>query len=305
MVIREELIGMDMNKRYAQQHLMLTRALTSLVQRMEHKQIDYRILKGIPLNQLLYGNKLVRRSCDIDVLIHFEDLKPMHQALSEQGYELQQPETFFNLVCERGFLSRYMDQLSWRHPETKILIDVQWHTAAMNYKGFILKDLQGDHEIAIYHQKIKVLTPEQNFHYLCIHGAKHFWERAQWLNDLAVFSQSIAYQWHEVLSLATKTKSIRALLEAKYLLKKIHNIELNAVPHSLRDRLTVKFRLFFIRQHKQHKYVNLFFILFLLPELAQKKHYLIRVLLFRLKALKQMDVLENPTPWKMILRSFI
>lgn len=294
-----------MTKRLVQRHLMLTRALISLVHQLEHKQIDYRILKGIPLNQLLYGHQLVRHSCDIDVLINIDDLEKLDTELSHQGYVLQCSRSLFNLICQKSFLSHYMDQLAWQHPETKVTIDVQWHASILNDKGFTLKNYTASNEILINQQAVKTLTPEQNFHYLCVHAAKHLWERPQWLNDLAAFHQNVDFCWHQVIALANTSDSLRSILEAKYLLRKYHQVELQPVPHTVMDHLLVKFRLLFIRQTKHHMYTNIFLTLLVYPRLDQKKHYLIRTLLLRIKSLRQTETLNNPTPFKMILRSLV
>ena len=58
--------------------------LTQMTSSLSQMHVDYIVLKGIPLNQLLYGERLVRKSRDIDILIQVKDIASVHQYLVEQ-----------------------------------------------------------------------------------------------------------------------------------------------------------------------------------------------------------------------------
>lgn len=52
---------------------------------------------------------------------------------------------------------------------------------------------------------------------LSVHGAKHFWERLNWLLDVAELTAGQPVDWHLTIRIAAKLKSTRLLLLGLYL----------------------------------------------------------------------------------------
>ena len=75
----------------AQHQLLLRKHLLDIHDFLQERHIPYVVLKGIPLNQQLYGNKMLKYSGDIDILVDKKDFLAAHTCLLELGYELQSP----------------------------------------------------------------------------------------------------------------------------------------------------------------------------------------------------------------------
>lgn len=294
-------------------HLLSTQELIKITSQFDRMHIDYVILKGIPLNALLYGEKLVRVSRDIDVLIHINDIQTVHHYLLTQGYQYKSAVPIAALTLELSWLTQYMDEVLYWHPDKNISLDVKWHISTLNCLDMSWCDIKDHTMVLVNEHPICTLNPAQNFYYLTIHAAKHGWERRQWLEDLAIFSQKIPFCWETVCALAQKTQAVRSLLEARLLLQQHFHIQLKDIPHSFWDKIGVYVRLYIIKSKwfdklagntKMYSYLSLSLILFLLPKLSQKYHYMKGVLILRVASLNQVSRCKKPTFYKMIWFSF-
>jgi hypothetical protein len=62
---------------------------------------------------------------------------------------------------------------------------------------------------------------------LCVHGARHLWERLSWVTDLAaVISATDEIRWTELLAMAKRTQTERILLVGLQLAKGLLNTQL-------------------------------------------------------------------------------
>lgn len=297
-----------------QRHLISMHELIQLTTDLNLMHIDYIALKGAPLNQLLYGDNLVRVSRDMDILIQIKDIQSAHHYLVDRGYELQLPFSMAHLSCKPSGLINYLDEILYWHPLKHIALDLKWHTSSLNRFGMSWCDIKNHTVIHMNAHPIKMLNAEENFYYLCMHAAKHRWEYRQWLEDLAVFSQKIHFCWDTVISLAESTQAIRPLLEASLLLKEQFHIQLKDIPYSFWDKMVVKIRLYFIGSNwfgglknktKSKWYFSAILSLCLYPKIPQKCHYIKRLLVLRVSSLRHINRFKNPKPYKMILFSFL
>src|SRR3990167_3061175 len=295
-------------------HLKSMHELVRITADFSQMGIDYIVLKGIPLNKLLYKDQLVRSSRDIDILIQIKDIQRVHQYLIADGYQLESSVSIADLTQEPSCLTQYLDEILYRHPHKKIALDIKWHISTMNCFGMSWCNLENHDVIAIRGHNIRILNPEQNFYYLCNHAAKHDWEFAQWLEDLNVLSQKVSLRWGRVVSLAQATKTIRPLLEASLLLQQHHALQLQSIPHSFWDKLVVNTRLAVIQSKwferwtttpKSKGYLSAIMGLFLYPTLFQKYHYTKRLFVLRVASLRQISRFKSPKPYKMILFSLL
>lgn len=229
-------------------HLLTNAALIQIVKDFDNSKINYRILKGIPLNQMLYGKKLMRYSNDIDLLIDLKNLNQVHNYLINAGFQLLFPYSLLSrLSKKRSYLKKLIVEVPYVHPQKKTIIDLHWFENKTYEILMCSGHLNTHNSINISDQNIKILYFNQNFYYLCLHGSQHLWERKQWLDDLIIFVKKFTLNWNNIICLAKKTKGIRPLLEAKILLEKEFQIKMPALPSSFMDLQIIKLRLFFIQ----------------------------------------------------------
>jgi hypothetical protein len=66
--------------------------------------------------------------------------------------------------------------------------------------------------VEISGRTVRTFSAEDTLIMLCVHGAKHFWERLAWIVDVAELIASQPVDWPLTLRIATKLKSRRLLL---------------------------------------------------------------------------------------------
>lgn len=296
--------------RQLQRHLKHRDELISITHYLDQHDIDYRILKGVPLNQLIYGIQVKRHSCDIDVLIHLKDFLTLHHYLIEQGYTLQHPHTLCDLLHHQQFLMNYVDEVLYWHAKKAIAIDLKWKLYSGHRTHLDQQAFESFQMVFIHHNPIKVLSAPQNYYYLCLHGAKHLWSKSQWLEDLASLITNVTSEWAQVILLAQSTYSLRALQEANILLQHHFQIPPLKVPCRFSDRLIIKLRFYFIharwfKQLSAHArlkvYLSMTLNLLLHASFQQKKYDLTRLFVIQVASLKNVRHFQCPTACKMIL----
>lgn len=300
---------------YFQRYLLLTQETTFLIKYFQQFNLDIIILKGIPLNMQLYQQRYLRETRDIDCLISKKDLLIYHHHLLKLGYQLNSslpsPEYWFD---KYPFISHYFYQLPYFHPDKKICVQIKWGTSADNVNGMHWIDYSKIDTIYIQNTAIKTLTVEQNFFYLCDHGAKHCWEHIKWLVDLAVIWKNNRVNWSEITELTELTQSIRPVLEASILLQRHLNITLSPITHSYIDKWIVYFRLFCIQKtwfskiptkSKKRIYAGIVLNFFLYPGVNQKIHFLVRTLLSRVESQKIIYQFNKKSAFKIFIALII
>lgn len=293
-------------------HARYTAELVRLVKQLDDLAIDYRVLKGIPLNQALYGNQLIRESRDIDLLIQTPDFLQVHQCLVAAGYQLRHEYSLDQLMYHQQFIMNYIDEMAYWHPMRRILIDLKWEIrCASGSPSHMWPQLVRYEFTEVGGCAVKTLPPAINYHYLCIHGAKHLWLRRQWLTDLAQFQKKIHFTWKEVFEIPRETLSIRALLEASCLLKAYFEVPMPSIDCGVMDKVAVKIRLYFVRSvwwqgvFENHpvvkKYVIFLLHMLLYPTLIQKCRYLVSI--GAIRARHHVLRFKKPTFFKLVVRS--
>jgi hypothetical protein len=279
-----------------QRHLIAKRYLLTIVAELEKVNISYVILKGIPLNQQLYGNQCIRISKDIDLLIPLSKLELAHHCLIGLGFQLISEFSPELLTQQRKKIYVGLKDLTYRHSKFLIEIELHWRTTITRNFGFDFADIEAYRQtISIENKDLFVLKNEYNFVYLCIHGAISHWRRLKWLVDIAVFSQKQTFSWEEMLKIAEHHHARRCVYEACELLADM-GVHLPAMNVRITDRLAVFIHIMYIRRLwrscSQSAPIEQLFQLLLHPCLKQKFNFFCNRLLFRAPCRKKL--LNNP-----------
>jgi hypothetical protein len=75
-------------------------------------------------------------------------------------------------------------------------------------------------------RKLRTFSVEDTLVMLCVHGAKHFWERLAWTLDVAQLVTVQEVDWRLLLEIAAKMESTRVLLLGLYLAQDLFNASL-------------------------------------------------------------------------------
>lgn len=293
-----------------ERYLRMMRGMFDVLDTLQKQAIQPIILKGIPLNTQLYGAQCLRMMSDVDVLIKPDELMMAHDCLLQLGY---QRHSFLNpsdLVHDYAFLMDHVSELLYIHPKTRIAIDLKWRLSPVFCRASNWFDRSKISEITLFSQKINILNHEQNFLYLAMHAAKHGWEKLKWLLDLAAFYQKMPLCWPTVISLAQEAHAVRPLLEATLLLQYVLQTKTKHVPHTVLDGVMTRLRLHCMRSQWDQKppktiYKNVISALFLYSNLAQKKEYMIQLILLRTNALRRIGQFKKPSAFKLVFKKLM
>lgn len=165
-------------------NILLAGELNGLLGLFGENEIPIIPYKGPVLAAAIYGDLGLRKAGDLDLLVRKRDLQKAGGLLLSRGYEAQPRLTG---AQENAYL-RFERERSFVHYERRQVVELQWELMPRQFvfplsverlRGRLRKTEVGD-------TLVPSLSPEDMILVLCVHGTKHFWERLQWVCDVAV-----------------------------------------------------------------------------------------------------------------------
>lgn len=163
--------------------LALVAELLRILRRLSDAGIDTLPFKGPLLGLDAYGDLAARPFVDLDLLVRPGDLDAAIAALSTLGYRSRYR---FSPARDRWF-RRVDGDYPLVHPDTAVLVEL--HGRAMSRRfgsGIPTDDLWRRHAAQyVGSVEVPVLSDNDRFYLYVVHGAKHRWERLEWLASTA------------------------------------------------------------------------------------------------------------------------
>jgi hypothetical protein len=181
--------------------------------------IEFAVVKGPVLAQRAYGDPAARSYSDLDLLVRSADIPRAVALLAAAGYESRIP-------VEAIRAGKIPGQYFFRGPRTNTIVEL--HTEkTLRYFPLPLpieKYFQRRTSLLLDGQLLPALSLEDEFVLICIHGAKHFWERLMWISDVAaIVHRQPEIDWKRIQQSAVEVGAERmvrlALLLAERLLR--------------------------------------------------------------------------------------
>jgi len=213
-----------------------TRELNEVVDSFRRSQIKAIPFKGAVLSSSVYGSLALREFGDLDLLIEETNYVRARKIIIERGY---QPEYdwFLNETQELAFIRR-TGESSFLSQNGSIEIDLHTRliaghlftlTANLDYVWTRLQ------KVTLLGQDVETLQLEDNLIYLCIHGAKSFWERIIWICDVAeLIDRHDKLNWQYLFVKSQSLGCHRMLLLGCYL---AHHLLSAKLPEQVHSRL--------------------------------------------------------------------
>ena len=205
--------------------LTLLGRLTSVLQLFNQHNLPVLVFKGPVLADLAYGDNSFRQAGDVDVLVSRGNFVRAKELLESLGYEMvpaltpSQQTAHLNFHCEIPFL----------RDNGFTVIDLHWSLAP---KAFPF-GLNGEEvfarsrQLSIGSQRYPTLGAEDLIVFQCMHGAKHYWSRLEWITSLAeLIQRERNIDWKQVVQLARTTHSLKMLALALNLVAKLSDAEI-------------------------------------------------------------------------------
>ena len=189
--------------------MALLRELLCLHRLFETAKIPVIPYKGPVLAWVAYGSFIRREYSDLDFVVQQKNVPDVVAVLKAAGYRPQ-----FDLrEAHAGQGGSAPGQYSFLSHPQKILVEFHTERTLRYFPTSIdLQDLLSRLMLVeIGGQRLHTFSIEDTLVMLCVHGAKHFWERLGWVLDIAKLAAVQGVDWALVTRVAAKMESTRVL----------------------------------------------------------------------------------------------
>jgi hypothetical protein len=179
------------------ENLRQVRGLKVVAAAFAQSGIPWLCIKG-PVNAaMFYDDPTLRPFSDIDLLIHLPDFERACASLAERGFR-----PFFDMKRQwQALYFRDQSQITLVHAGSTI--DLHWELLSNKYSfAPAMKAVWARAERAnVFDVPVDTPSPYDTLVFLCLHAAKHDWERLIWLVDIAaLIMRSDRLDWDELVN---------------------------------------------------------------------------------------------------------
>ncbi len=184
--------------RHLHHNLFLTGKLIELVKFFEANGIKILPFKGPVLAIEAYGDPSLRKFNDLDVLVQPKQFKKAVTLLTESGWESM---TSVSWLTKRNWnISRKKD-IYFVDRERNVNLELHWKLSGSHFG--LPREMNGLWErlgsIELAGTELSTLRFNDLLIYLCLHGARHSWERFGWVCDIhQVVVSKGAVDWEQL-----------------------------------------------------------------------------------------------------------
>ena len=160
--------------------LRMTAELFRLLELFAAKEIPTLIVKGPALAMQAYGDPTMRSFGDLDFLVRQRDIRRATESLLAAGYEAAVPLSAIDAGKIPG-------QYFFSKTDTKLVVELhndftlRYFPRPLPIEEFFARRIR----VCIDGHEAPALSVEDELVLICIHGAKHLWERLMWIADVA------------------------------------------------------------------------------------------------------------------------
>jgi Uncharacterised nucleotidyltransferase len=187
--------------------MTMTAELFRLLALFRTKDIPALVVKGPVLAMQAYGDPAIRSYVDLDLLVRQRDIRRATESLEAAGYEAAVPLRAIDAGKIPG-------QYLFTKPDQRLAIELhndftlRYFPRRLPIEEFFARQIP----VPLDAREVPALSIEDELVLVCIHGAKHFWERLIWIADVAGL---VCRQWN--MDWGRAIESARAV-EAEHLL---------------------------------------------------------------------------------------
>lgn len=181
---KEHILLQNEYRHITKANVLLSVHLLTVCKALENAKFQYLAIKGPTLAQTLYNNVSMRQFSDIDILVDEKEILAISELLLTLDYRALLP---LSLLKRNKFLELDND-FSFKHKKTGALLELHWklfperHQMPLDFTQLY----QHAETVKLQNHLLTALSPEDNLLYLTLHGAKHIFERYEWVYDLHI-----------------------------------------------------------------------------------------------------------------------
>jgi hypothetical protein len=186
--------------------LGMTAELFRILDHFRRSRVEMLVTKGPALSQRCYADPGLRQFTDLDLIVRHRDIAKAAESMIALGYDSKIP---LNTIAAEKSPGEYV----FTKRSTNLL--VEFHTErTFRYHPRPLSVVKLFQRSALVHfdgQDVPALSVEDELILICIHGAKHFWERLLWIADVAALVSRQPIDWSRAMELAQEVQAERML----------------------------------------------------------------------------------------------
>ena len=202
----------------------MTAELFRLLDRFASQAISALVVKGPVLAVQAYGDPAMRSYGDLDLLVRQRDIRGATELLIADGYRAQVPLSAIDAGKIPG-------QYLFTKPDSNLLIELH-NDFTLRYfprRLPIEKFFERRVRVPLDGREAPAPSVEDELVLICIHGAKHLWERLIWIADVAALvSRQTGIDWNRVTESAREVEAERMLHTGLQLAADLLRMELPA-----------------------------------------------------------------------------
>ena len=187
--------------------LRMTAELFRLLDRFASKAIGALVVKGPVLAVQAYGDPAMRSYGDLDLLVRQRDIRYATELMLADGYRPQVPLSAIDAGKIPG-------QYLFGKPDSNLLIELhndftlRYFPRRLPIERFFERQIR----VPLDGREAPALSVEDELVLICIHGAKHLWERLVWIADVAALvNRQAGINWDRVTASAREVGAERML----------------------------------------------------------------------------------------------
>jgi Uncharacterised nucleotidyltransferase len=183
--------------------LRLTGELFRLLELFNRSEIRALVIKGPVLAAQAYGDPSLRSYGDLDLLVRQRDIRRASELMIASGYQAA-----VSLDAIRA--GKTPGQYLFCKPDSKLLVEfhndstLRYFPRHLPIEDFFACQIR----VRLDAHEVPAPSLEDHLVLICVHGAKHFWERLSLIVDVAGFvAQQTSISWERAGSSAKAVKS--------------------------------------------------------------------------------------------------
>jgi hypothetical protein len=187
--------------------LRLTAELFRLLERFASEDIAALVVKGPVLAVQAYGDPARRGYGDLDLLVRQRDIRRATELMMAAGYQAAVP---LNAIDAGKIPGQYL----FSKADSKLLVELhndltlRYFPRPLPIEEFFARQVR----VRLDAHEAPALSVEDELVLICIHGAKHFWERLIWIADVAALvSRQSGMDWERAAESAKAAGAERML----------------------------------------------------------------------------------------------
>lgn len=165
----------------AVRNVQQTQELLRILDQLAARGVRAIPFKGLAMARWVYGNLSLRPVADLDLLIQPGDTVCAWEAMLSLGYRMVTP-------LDAAGLPRDPAAYEYRFARgEEFIVELRWRISPRHFRrsldiGWLWERCQ---PVRLSARTVRRLPPEELLLILCIHGAKHAWDRLMWICDVA------------------------------------------------------------------------------------------------------------------------